>query len=194
MAGNDLLVPHSPRPLNMTAQITFFTGAFIAGLLLAVFSMLRGVEKRTGDEIKRPLAGLNLPVFGMALIAFGAVGHLLSRYGAFNMAARVAIAGASGALAYGGMTLLLAKWALRAPLEDPHELQELIQGHIATVVEPVGGATPGRIEYTLNGHHHSVTAVSLDGQPIPAGTEVVIDRQDGDIAYVEPWASVEPRL
>ena len=178
----------------MTIQITFFTAAFIAGLLLAVFSMLRGVEKRTGDEIKRPLAGLNLPVFGVTFIAFGAVGHVLSRYGMFNTPLRYTIAGGAGALAYAGMTLLLAKWALRAPLEDPHELQELIQGHIATVVEPVGASTPGRIEYTLNGHHHSVIAVSLDGQPIAAGTEVVIDKQEGDVAHVEPWASVEPRL
>lgn len=178
----------------MTPQITLFTGAFLAGLLLAVFSMLRGVEKRTDDEIKRPLAGLNLPVFGVALIAFGAVGHLLSRYGTFNTPLRFAIAGGAGALAYAGMTLLLAKWALRAPLDDPHELQELIQGHIAKVVEAVGASTPGRIEYTLNGHDHSVVAMSLNGEPIAPGTEVVIDRQDGDVAHVEPWASVEPRL
>ena len=172
----------------------FFTASFIAGLVLAVFAMLRGVEKRTGDEIKRPLAGVNLPVFGMALIAFGAVGYLLSRYSALGLPTRLIIAALSGALAYGGMTLLLAKWALRAPLEDPHELQELIQGHIATVVEAVGASTAGRIEYTLNGHHHSVSAVSLDGRPIAVGTEVVIDRQEGDVAHVEPWASVEPRL
>ncbi len=89
---------------------------------------------------------------------------------------------------------MLAKWALQAPLEDPHELQELIQGHIAIVVQEIGSSTPGRIEYTLNGHHHSVQAVSLAGQPIPAGTEVVIDQQKGDVAHVEPWASVEPRL
>lgn len=178
----------------MTPSISFFTAAFIAGLLLAVFAMLRGVEKRTGDEIKRPLAGVNLPVFGVALIAFGAIGHLLSRYATFNMPTRVLVAAALGAAAYGGMTLLLAKWALKAPLEDPHELQELIQGHIAMVVQAIGADTPGRIEYTLNGHHHSVEARSLNGTPIPAGTEVVIDQQHGDVAQVEPWASVEPRL
>lgn len=178
----------------MMPSITFFTGAFVAGLVLAVFAMLRGVEKRTGDEIKRPLAGFNLPVFGMALIAFGAVGHLLSRYGFSTMSIRIVIAAVSGAAAYGGMTLLLAKWALRAPLEDPHELQELIQGHIAVVVQEIGATTPGRIEYTLNGHHHSVEARSLNGNAIPAGTEVVIDQQQGDVAQVEPWASVEPRL
>ena len=178
----------------MTPSMTFFSGAFLAGLVLAVFAMLRGVEKRTGDEIKRPLAGVNLPVFGVALIAFGAVGHLLSRYGFWSVGMRVGAAVVAGAAAYTGMTLLLAKWALRAPLEDPHELQELIQGHIAVVVQPVGANTPGRIEYTLNGHHHSVSARSLDGSEIPAGTEVVIDRQEAGVAHVEPWASVEPRL
>lgn len=180
--------------MTMTSPVWFFTAAFIAGLVLAVFAMLRGVEKRTGDEIKRPLAGLNLPVFGMALIAFGAVGYLLSRYSGLGFPARLLIAALSGGAAYAGMTLLLAKWALRAPLEDPHELQELIQGHIAIVVQEIGATTPGRIEYTLNGHHHSVEARSLNGQPIPVGTEVVIDQQQGDVAQVEPWASVEPRL
>jgi hypothetical protein len=92
------------------------------------------------------------------------------------------------------MTLLLAKWALQAPLEDPHELQELIQGHIAIVVQEIGSSTPGRIEYTLNGHHHSIQARSLDGSPIAVGTEVVIDTQENDFANVEPWSSVEPRL
>lgn len=178
----------------MTPAVWFFTAAFIAGLVLAVFAMLRGVEKRTGDEIKRPLAGLNLPVFGMALIAFGAVGYLISRYSGLGFPTRLLIAALSGGAAYAGMTLLLAKWALRAPLEDPHELQELIQGHIAVVVEAIGAATPGRIEYTLNGHHHSVEARSLNGQAISVGTEVVIDQQEGDVAQVEPWATVEPRL
>ena len=178
----------------MTPAVWFFTAAFIAGLVLAVFAMLRGVEKRTGDEIRRPLAGLNLPVFGMALIALGAVGYLLSRYSALGFPARLLIAALSGVAAYTGMTLLLAKWALRAPLEDPHELQELIQGHIAVVVENITPTRPGRIEYTLNGHHHSVEAQSLDGTAIAAGPEVVIDQQKGEIAYVEPWASVEPRL
>lgn len=180
--------------MSMTPAVWFFTAAFIAGLVLAVFAMLRGIEKRTGDEIKRPVAALNLPVFGMALIAFGAVGYLLSRYTGLGVPARTVIAAVSGAAAYSGMMLLLAKWALRAPLEDPHELQELIQGHIAVVVQEVGSATPGRIEYTLNGRHHSVEARSLDGKPIPVGTEVVIDTQEGDVANVEPWASVEPRL
>jgi len=180
--------------MTMTPAVWFFTAAFITGLVLAVFAMLRGVEKRTGDEIKRPLAGLNLPVFGMALIAFGAVGYLLSRYSSLGMPTRALIATLSGAAAYAGMTLLLAKWALKAPLEDPHDLQELIQGHIAVVVQEIGSSTSGRIEYTLNGHHHSVEARSLDGRPIPVGTEVVIDQQTGDVAHVEPWASVEPRL
>lgn len=179
--------------MTMTPAM-FFTAAFIAGLVLAVFAMLRGVEKRSGDEIKRPLAGVNLPVFGMALIAFGAVGYLISRYSGLGFPARLLIAAASGGAAYAGMTLLLAKWALRAPLEDPHELQELIQGHIAVVVQAIGATTSGRIEYTLNGHQHSVEARSLNGQPIPVGTEVVIDQQQGDVAQVEPWASVEPRL
>lgn len=177
----------------MTSQFAFLI-AFITGLLCTVMAMLRGVEKREGNEIRRPLAGLNLPVIGMTLVAFGVTGYLLSRYSNLGLGGRLLISLGAGTAAWMGMTTLLAKWALRAPLEDPHETQELLQGHIAVVVENIGAGTQGRIEYDLNDEHHSVRARSMDGRAIAKGTEVVIDRVEGDIAHVEPWSTVEPRL
>jgi hypothetical protein len=36
--------------------------------------------------------------------------------------------------------------------------------------------------------------VSLTGDSIDRGTEVVIERIEGETAYVEPWSAVERRL
>ena len=37
-------------------------------------------------------------------------------------------------------------------------------------------------------------AQSLDGTPVAVGTEVIIDRVEGGVAYVESWVEVEQRL
>jgi membrane protein implicated in regulation of membrane protease activity len=37
-------------------------------------------------------------------------------------------------------------------------------------------------------------ATSIDNEPVDAGTEVVIERIEGDMAIVEKWSSVERRL
>jgi len=36
--------------------------------------------------------------------------------------------------------------------------------------------------------------VRLDGTPVAVGTEVIIDRVEGGVAYVESWVEVEQRL
>lgn len=105
----------------------------------------------------------------------------------------IVVASAAAAAAWVGIGALLAKWALRAPLEDPHEMAEAIQGHVAVVTSGIG-KQPGLITYRLHGETHVVPAVSLDGQPIREGTDVVIERLDGNVAYVEPWSLVERRL
>jgi hypothetical protein len=41
---------------------------------------------------------------------------------------------------------------------------------------------------------YATPALSLDGTAVAAGTEVVIDRLEEGVAYVEPWVQVEQRL
>ena len=52
----------------------------------------------------------------------------------------------------------------------------------------------GAVAYTLEGHRHDVAAMSLDGQPIQAGADVVIDRIENGLAFVERWEVVEGRI
>lgn len=71
---------------------------------------------------------------------------------------------------------------------------EVLTGHIARVTAAIGAAAAGAVAYTLEGRRHDVAAVSLDGQPIQPGTDVVIDRIENGLAFVERWEVVEGRI
>lgn len=71
---------------------------------------------------------------------------------------------------------------------------EVLTGHIASVTAAIGAAAAGAVVYTLEGRRHDVAAVSLDGKPIQAGTDVVIERIENGLAFVERWEVVEGRI
>ncbi len=164
----------------------------IAGIAIGVMVSFFGVERRRGKEIRRPHPAINLPAVAAAMTAWGAVGYLLAG-GGLGLLWTILVASTAAVAAWVGIGALLAMWALRAPLEDPHEIAEAIQGHVAVVTSGIGGE-PGRITYHLHGETYVMSALSLDGQPIEAGTDVVIERIEGNVAWVEPWSLVERRL
>lgn len=180
----------------LDAELIFYAVASGLGLLIAVYAMLHGsarTTRRTG-ALKPPLAGFNTPVVGGALMAFGAAGYLIDKYSQLATIATIAIALAAGAAGWIGMTLLMAKWALRGPLDDPHEELEELQGTVAVVTTAISPDGPGEIAYTFRGTPTSAQARSLSGDPIATGTEVVIDQISNGIADVELWSVVEQRL
>ena len=71
---------------------------------------------------------------------------------------------------------------------------EVLTGHIARVTAAIGATATGAVVYTLEGRRHDVAAVSLDGMPIQAGADVVIDRMENGLAVVERWEVVEGRI
>ena len=75
-------------------------------------------------------------------------------------------------------------------IADEHD----IQGQPAVVTREISLAGPGEISYDHQGSEIRVTARSLDTRTLPAGAEVVIDRIEDGVAYVEEWAVVERRL
>jgi hypothetical protein len=183
-----------------------FLASLILGLLVGVFAMLHGVERPAptagGDLLPRadapppprPSARLNLPMIAGFATLFGATGYLLLRYSTLPSPWVVALASLDGALGAAGAVAVVAKWALRgAPLEsdDPHHL---IQGHPARVTAPIGADAPGEITFELQGGRHTVRARSVDGAPVAVGDEVVIERIENDVAYVESWSVVEGRI
>ncbi len=171
---------------------TLFLIAFGGGLALAVYAMLHGVERSRETGVTRPAAYLNLPSVAAFMVAFGAVGYALMRNSSLSAAPTVVIAAIGGGLGWVGMSVLMAKWALRPSEPNPHDIAEEIQGQPAVVVTAISVDSLGSISYGRAGQ--VAPAKSIDSATLRPGTEVVIDHFDDGVAIVEDWASVERRL
>ncbi len=167
---------------------------FLAGLALAVHSMLHGVERWRRKRSGKPSPVLNPPTVAALLAGTGACGYLLVTRSSLGPVEVLLISGIVGAAALVGMITLMAKWALRAPASAILPEEEDVHGQIATVTRTITPAEPGEITYTAWGATRSVPAQGVDGSTIPEGTEVVIEFVEDGIARVELWSIVEQRL
>ncbi len=180
----------------MTILKIFFLVAFIGGLVLAVFAMLHGVEhtRRRRNRSRAPSPFFNLPAVAAFAVGFGAVGYPLASRTIVPAWGIILIAIGGGALAITGMITLLARWALRglsAPFaSEDHE----IQGQLAVVTRDITPSREGEISYEYLGRREVVPARSLGVKAVPSGSDVVIDRIEDGVAFVEEWAVVEQRL
>lgn len=179
-----------------------FLAAFVLGLLLGVYAMMHGVERppRSGPEIdafgravQAARTSLRAPVAGAFLTTFGAAGYLLGRDSTRGPAALVALAAGAGALAVLGAVLLIARVVIPAARHDVVDERYLLQGHPARVTAP-SAADAGEVVYELAGTRHAARARSVDGAPLTAGTDVIIERVEDGVVYVEPWVQVEQRI
>jgi hypothetical protein len=170
-----------------------FLGAFIGGLVLAVFAMLHGVEHARRNRSRAPSPFFNLPAIAAFAVGFGAVGYLLASRTKLPGWADLLIAVGSGALTISGMITLLARWALRGTRVAPGEEEE-IQGQLAIVSREISLSGTGEISYEHMGRQVQIPARGLTDKLMPVGAEVVIDRIENGVAFVEEWAVVEQRL
>lgn len=181
-----------------------FLVAFVAGLLIAVFAMLHGVERQqagapsvasaTDPATVLPQARVNVPLTAAFFAIAGATGYLLSRYTTLSVVVRLAIACAVGISGAFGAVALVTKWALPAAARDVEDPRYVLQGRPARVTQAIGTSSFGEVLLELEGVTRSLRASSLDGSAIAAGQEVVIDRVEDDVAFVELWTRVEERL
>ena len=171
-----------------------FLAVFIAGLLLAVFAMLNGVQQVRRDRSHTPSAFFNLPAVAAFAIGFGAAGYPIASRTRLPVWGVLLIAIGAGALAISAMITLLAQWAFRgisaAIVVDDHE----IQGQLAIVTRSIAVSAPGEISYDYFGREVRITARAMGTKALPVGADVVIDRIEGGVAFVEEWAAVEQRL
>ena len=180
----------------VTAFRVIFLAAFIGGLVLAVFSMLHGVERarRKRNRSRKPSAFFNLPALAAFAAGFGTTGYLVASRTALPVWAVVILALFGGGLVMAGMITLLAQWALRGVTGPTITDSGDIQGQPAVLTREISLASAGEISYDHHGTQVLVAARGLDTRTLPAGTEVVIDRIDNGVAFVEEWAVVEQRL
>ena len=171
-----------------------YLGIFLAGLALAVFSMLHGAERWRRKRSGKASPVLNPPTVAALLAGFGACGYLLATRTTLGLAAVIILASVMAVAALAGMILLMAKWALRDHPGSPLPEEEDIHGQVAVVSRTITPGTPGEISYHAWGEKHVLPAQSVDGETVPEGTEVVIETMENGVARVELWAVVEQRL
>ncbi|HEY2852559.1 MAG TPA: NfeD family protein [Gemmatimonadaceae bacterium] len=171
-----------------------YIGAFIAGLLIAVGIMLFGIERRPRDNAGPTASSARqwLPLVAAFAIGFGVAGYSLSKilpgFGAL-------VAGLVVGLAVVVLTAWLVAKSASMPVEhDVDDERYVLQGHVARVVASIQAGREGQISFDYGDEHRTLRARSLDDASVDVGTEVVIERIEGDLAYVEPWLQVEQRL
>ncbi len=177
----------------MTILPIVFLVAFIAGLVLAVLAMLNGMEHTRRNRSRAPSAFFNLPAVAAFAVGFGAVGYPLASRTRLPIWGILLIAIATGGLAISGMITLIARWALRGNSASVGAEEE-IQGQFAVVTQDISESAPGQIAYEYFGGEVKIPARGLSTKPLMAGAEVVIDRIEDGVAFVEEWAVVEQRL
>lgn len=162
------------------------------GLLLAVRIMIYGVERPREDNPGGERSfRVSPPVIVAFAIVFGIAGYGLRRTGDWLPLVVAAVLGVVAAVA---AARLVTRWWTITPEHDVDDERYVLQGHLARVTKTVGAAVDGEVAFDIGAQHRVVRARSLVDTEIAAGTEVVIERIDGDIAYVEAWAEVEKRL
>ncbi len=169
-----------------------FAIALLAGLAMGVGAMLRGIDRkqRRGAWVRY----LNLPTAGGAATLFGIVGYPLAKYSALGTPAILAIAGGAAAAAAIGMLAIIAGWVVPSAALQVEDVRYALQGHPARVSQPIAGTTAGEISFEHDGARHTARALGLEGAVIGAGTEVVIERIEDGIAYVDLWSNIERQL
>jgi hypothetical protein len=178
-----------------------YAASFLLGLLLGVRAMLHGVERPA--KSRTPLDpnatqgrrfALNLPTAAGFATAFGLTGYLLARLTGLGVAVDVVIASVAGAAGAVGVLLLIAAWAIPAAKAEVTDERYLMQGALARVIGITDRGASGTVTYASGGASITTRATALDGTRLEVGSEVVIERIENGVAYVEPWARVEARL
>ena len=169
-----------------------FVVVLIVGLGLGVISMVGGIDQseRGGARVKY----LNLPTFAAAATVFGVVGYPLTRYSALSTGVIVGISIAAAVGAAAGMLGIIAGWAVPSATRAVKDPRYELQGHFARVTQAIAEQGAGEIEFEEQGASRRTRAQSLDGRSIEGGAEVVIERVEEGMAYVERWSKIAKQL
>lgn len=172
-----------------------YLAVFIGGLLLAVRIMIAGVERPpeaspNGERSFR----LSPPVLVAFGIVFGAVGYMLTQRQVGSATVRAVVAAGLGVLAAVVAARLVRRWWTVVPQHDVDDERYVLQGQLARVTKPIHGDVEGEVTFHFGNEQRYVRARDLGGGSITADSEVVIERIEDEIAYVEAWQEVEKRL
>jgi hypothetical protein len=182
----------SQVPWCMTA---LFLVCFIGGLLLAVRVMIYGVERpREANPSGERSFRLSPALIVAFSVVFGATGYALTSSSIGSPSSRIATASALGLLAAVVAAWLVRRWWTVIPEHDVDDERYVLQGHLARVTKPIRAGVEGEVSFDFADDHRVLRARGIDDGMLAVGTDVVIERIEDDLAYVESWTEVEKRL
>lgn len=187
-------------------MIALYVVSFLLGLVLCVRSMLTGVEKpqhgvapgsESGSELSlaAPAVRIRTPTLAAFATVFGILGYFLERSGALGPPlVRLIVAALAGGIAVALTLVVLARWARPALAGSQEDPRYVLQGFPARVSRAITAASTGEITFEVDGRTVVSPAVGFEGGEHAVGEEVVIDRIEEGVAFVEAWSLVEQRL
>jgi membrane protein implicated in regulation of membrane protease activity len=176
-------------------MIVLFLAFFIGGLLLAVRVMIYGVERPRESHPSGERSFRLSPALIVAFsIVFGATGYSLAQANMGGPASRLAAAAGFGVLAAAIAARLVRKWWSVTPEHDVDDERYVLQGHLARVTKPIQAGIEGEVSFEFANDRRVLRARGLNDGALAIGTDVVIERIEDDLAFVESWAEVEKRL
>ena len=172
-----------------------YLASFIGGLLLGVRIMIYGVERpreeHPAGERSFSLSPAVLVAFGLV---FGIVGYVLTARQTGTDVSRLVISAVLGAIAAIVTARSVRRWWTVTPEHDVDDPRYVLQGILARVTKAIAPGVDGEVAFTVGDEHRVLKARGIDDTPLAAESEVVIERIEDDVAYVESWAEVEKRL
>jgi membrane protein implicated in regulation of membrane protease activity len=123
----------------------------------------------------------------MAFLAwFGGVGYILSTHSNLALLASLTISLFAGfAASYVVFRFMAA--LMRSGTGEMHEWDYRLEGSVGTVSMPIRSNGIGEVIFEQNGSRRSVSARCDGGKAVALGAEVVIERYEDGIAYVQLW-------
>jgi hypothetical protein len=185
-----------------------FLTVLLLGLIAGVRAMLLGTEhlptgvllpaphERTTEHVPdaEPSALFNWASVAAFAFAFGLAGYLFTRFTLWSVPVRIVAATLVGGGAMAIQSLLIARWAIPAARADHVDERYLLQGTIGRITRAVPALGEGELQYTIDNHTYTMPAREVAGASLALDADVVMERVEAGVAYVEPWAQVEQRL
>jgi hypothetical protein len=165
-----------------------FLGCFFFGLIFSIGSLVFGVADIGGDaeaDGDGDLGLINVSTVLAFVAWFGGFGYLIRNgIGAAAVISLVlAIAGGVAGAAF--IWWILRKFKQAEQFLDPKDYE--LPGTLAQVTSGIRVDGVGEIVYEQQGVRQVSAARSLDGRAIARGTDVVVLRTAGGVAFVQPW-------
>ena len=147
--------------------------------------MLKDDQARRNPERPASPGWTNMPTILAAITWIGGEGYLLTQTTALLWTWVLGVAIGAGFLGGYIVYFFFAKvlWPAQTPPMNPDEYA--LAGTPARVVSGIAAGGTGEILYTKGGTRAVAGARSLDGSPLPKGTEVRVVRYERGLAYVE---------